>query len=391
MELKGIGLEIPDARRYLETLLHTVQTVPFYPAALRKIVVEALARSRPDEARVGRDTMRVLGFMDHELIATLDREWQDYDNNEADRLFEYASSRQLFSSIESVALWGAGPCRLADYLASLPFIDRILCSDLSWPALHFGRALIEGNYAELPELLLEPRVFYHVEPQSRQLVRTTRESRFKSPLTPPDRRQCIRYAVRDAFAAWDEPDAADLIVIPYLLDVFRGARCTSLLLRICQRVRAGQQILILATCVAEGRAGPGRDPGVIVDTLQRCGFKVEFLDLTFLPYSFSYYSYGQMRTDWNTLVVRAEKLAGRGADIAIARSERGTALRVNQPDKADPLGSANLDLILERLQTAESYDSMAAALLPQMGATAFDEAIGELLARGLIELRIAAG
>ena len=388
MELNGIGLEIPDAARYLEALSRAVQTVPFYPAALRKTVVEALGRPLPTETRNKPDAMRVLGFVDHELIATLDREWQDYDDNEADRLFEYASSRRLFASIKSVALYGAGPCRLADYLASLPSMEHVLCSDLSWPALYFGKALIEANYAELPALLTDPRVFYHAEQQSTRLVRTTKESRFKSPLTPPDRRQCIRYAVRDAFAAWDEATVADLIVVPYLLDVFRGTQCISLLLRICQHIRAGQQIVILVTCVAEGRAGPGRDPGLIVDTLQRCGFKVQFVDLTFLPYSFSYYSYGQMHTDWNTLVVRAERLPDRGADIAVISSERWNTFRANRPDKANPLGSANLELILGRLQRAENYQSMAAALIPQMGAMEFENAIGELLTRGLIDLSV---
>jgi len=231
-------------------------------------------------------------------------------------------------------------------------------------------------------------VFYHVEPHSTRLIRTTKESRFKAPLTPPDRRQCIHYTVRDAFAAVDEPIAADLIVVPYLLDIFRGAQCISLLLRICQRIRAGQQIVILVTCVAEGKAGPGRDPELIMDVLHRCGFKVRFLDLLFLPYSFSYYSYGRMHTDWNTLVVRAERLVERGADIFIARSDRRDALQANQPHKANALGSANLDLILSRLRSAESYSSMAAALTPQMGAREFENAIGELLSRGLIHLRV---
>jgi hypothetical protein len=192
--------------------------------------------------------------------------------------------------------------------------------------------------------------------------------------------------VRDAFAAWDEATVADLIAVPYLLDVFRGTQCISLLLRICQHIKAGQQIVILVTCVAEGRAGPGRDPGLIVDTLQRCGFKVQFVDLTFLPYSFSYYSYGQMHTDWNTLIVRAERLTDKGADIAVARSARWNEFRAKRPDKPNPLGSASLELILSRLQRAENYQAVAAALIPQMGAIQFENAMGELLGRGLIDL-----
>jgi hypothetical protein len=390
IELLGIDLEVPDATRYLEALSQAVQTTSFYPAALRKAVVEAHVRHLPAQTKTGKNATRAVGFVGHELIVTLDREWQDYANNEADRLFEYASSRGLFDSIKSVTLCGAGPCRLADYIASLPFIEKVLCSDLSWPALHFGRSLIEANYSELPALLTQSRAFYHVESQSTTLVRTTSESRFKPPLTPPDRRHCIRYAVRDAFAAWDEPIAADLIVVPYLLDVFRGAQCINLLLRICQHVRVGQQIVILVTCVAEGNAGPGRDPELILDVLRRCGFKINFLDLTFLPYSFSYYSYSQVHTDWNTLVVRAERLADRAADVDIARSDRWNAFRATHPDKITRIGFANLDLILSRLRSPENYRDMAAALIPQMGEREFEDAIGELLARGLVDLHISA-
>ncbi len=214
-----------------------------------------------------------------------------------------------------------------------------------------------------------------------------KDSRFKAPLTPYDRRQCIRYTVSDAFAALNEPIAADLIAVPYLLDNFRGVQCMSLLLRICQRVRAGQQIVILVTCIAEGRAGPGRDPALIMDVLRRCGFKIQFLELIFLPYSFSYYSYAQMHTDWNTLVVRAERLVERDIDIVIAKSDQRDASQANPPDKANPLESANRDLVLSRLGSRERYQAMAAALIPRMGAIEFENAIGELTSRGLIDLR----
>ncbi|MGE0259570.1 MAG: hypothetical protein AB7T18_12535 [Alphaproteobacteria bacterium] len=332
--------------------------------------------------------MRVLGFVDFELIAVLDQEWQDYPGNEADRLFEYAETRRLFSSVKSVFLWGAGACRLADYLGSLEFVDRVDCSDLSWPALNFGRAFIEARHAELPEPLTRHRVFYHAGENNTDLVRTTRPSRFKAPMTPPDRRQRIRYTVRDAFAPIDDPIAADLIVVPYLLDIFGGAQCISLLLRICQHIRAGQQIVILVTCTPEGRAGPGRDPGLIMDALQGCGFEFQFVDLVLLPYSFSYYSYGRKHTDWTTLVVRAERVRERDDGIVIARSERGDAFLANRANTANPRGPSNPELILERTRGAENYRSVAAALAPRMGLTEFENAVGELASRGLINLRI---
>jgi hypothetical protein len=388
IELNGIAIEVHNREYYLEVLSHAMETIPFYSPVLRKTVAEAVGHAPPADARIGLQAMmRVLGFIGHELIEVLDREWHDYDENEADRLFEFASSRQLFSSIKSVYLWGAGSCRLADYLASLESLDQVICSDLSWPALYFGRALIEANYAELPELLTKARIFYHVEPQSTQLIRTTKDSRFKAPLTPCDRRQCIQYSVRDAFAALNEPITADLIAVPYLLDNFAGAQCMTLLLRICQRVRAGQQIVILVTCIPERRAGSGRDPALIMDVLRRCGFKIQFLELVFLPYSFSYYSYARKHTDWNTLVVRAERLVERDIDIVIAKSDRRDAIQANQPDKANPLDSANRDLILSKLRSAENYQAMADALIPQMGAMEFENAIGELASRGSIDLR----
>jgi hypothetical protein len=386
IELDGIAIEVPHPRTYLEVLSHAIKTTPFYAPALRKTVADALPQSPRAELRIGPETvMRTLGFVGHELIAVLDREWHDYENNEADRMFEFLSSRRLFDSIKSIFVWGAGPCRLADYLASRESMEQVICSDLSWPALYFGRALIEGNYAQLPELLTKARVFYHVEPGSTQLVRTVKDSRFKAPLTPHDRRQSIRYSVRDAFAALDEEIAADLIAVPYLLDNFRGAQCITMLIRICQHVRAGQQIAILVTCVPEGRLGGGRDPALIMDVLRRCGFKVQFLELIFLPYSFVYYSYARMQTEWNTLVVRAERVDERDIDIVIAKSDRGGASQANEADKAD---SANLGLILSKLRKPESYQALAGALTPQMGAAEFENAIGELASRGLIDLRV---
>src|SRR3954454_6068557 len=136
VELSGIPLDIPDPRGYLEALSRAMKAIQFYSPALRRRVAEMLGRLPPGESRTGQETfMRVLGFVDYELITVLDQEWQDYNDNDADRLFEYASSRRLFSSVNSVFMWGAGACRLGDFLGSLELIDQVVCSDLSWPAL----------------------------------------------------------------------------------------------------------------------------------------------------------------------------------------------------------------------------------------------------------------
>jgi hypothetical protein len=308
VEFKGIPIETKDPRRYLQVLLYAMNTVPLYEPALRKALAESLGNASLMEDKIGLDAvMREVGFVGHELVAVTDREWHDYENNEANRFFDYASSHELFSFVNSVFIWGAGPCRLADYLASLSGMDEVTCSDISWAALYFGRAFIEARYSELPELLTRERAFYHVEPRSMQLVRTTKPSRFKPPLTPSDRRHRVRYCVRNAAADSEEPITADLIAVPYLLDVFRGDQCMSILRRIGRRMRVGQKIVVLVTCVPDGRAGAGRDPSLILDVLRGLGFEIQFLDLTMMPYSFSYHSYTRVLTNWNTLVVRAEK------------------------------------------------------------------------------------
>lgn len=387
IELSGIALEVDDPRFYLEVLSRAVKGISFYSPALRQTIAEALVHQPATVRQIDQAAiMRLLGFVNHELIAVLDREWQDYDGNEADRFFAFAASRQLFSGARSAFLWGAGACRLADYLGSLASIEQVTCSDISWPALYFGKALIDANYAALPELLTRARIFYHVEPKSTELVKMTKASRFKPPLTPPDRRRNIRYAVRDAFAAVDEPIGAELIVVPYLLDTFRADHCLTLLLRICQRIRVGQQIVVVVTCVPETRAGKGRDPEMILNALLKCGFKPQFLELLFLPYSFSYYSHAQMHTNWNTLVVRAERVAERDSEIVITRSRRRDPSHESHPDGANSSAAANRELVLNKLGRAETYEAMAAALTPRIGAMEFDIAVGELASRERIHL-----
>jgi hypothetical protein len=125
-----------------------------------------------------------------------------------------------------------------------------------------------------------------------------------------------------------------------------------------------------------------------MDVLGRCGFEIQFLDVTFLPYSFSYYSYAQVHTDWTTLVVRAKKMTDRDAAMVITKSGRFDELQASRPDKSNPLRPSHLDLILTRPRSAENYQAMAAALVPEIGAFEFESAIGELVSRGLIDLRV---
>lgn len=386
-ELAGIAIQTPSPIQYLQVLSQTLKTIPFYSTALRNLVTETVINPFPAETRIDHEIVsRVLGFVGHELITVLDREWHDYEGNEADYFFEYASSRRLFASAKSVFIWGAGSCRLADYLASHDFIDEVFCADLSWPALYFGRSMIGARYTDLPGLLTADRTFYHVDPQTNQLSKTSRSVRFKAPMTPAERSHIIRFAVRDAFAALSEPITAELIALPYVLDNFRGDQCLSFLIRICQQIRAGQQIVLIVTCMAEGRTGPGRDPALIINTLRSCGFKIQYLDLVFLPYSFSFYSYTQSHSDWCTLVLRAERVIERSADIVIERCKRTDPFCVGHADNAIPFDSVYCDLLLSKVQSARPYQALASEMVPQLGAIAFECAVGELASRGLIKL-----
>ena len=66
-----------------------------------------------------------------------------------------------------------------------------------------------------------------------------------------------------------------------------------------------QTLILMMTCMTGGPREDSRDPARVLETLDRCGFRIEYADLVSLPYSFTRYDYGYNRTTWNTLVARA--------------------------------------------------------------------------------------
>ena len=114
----------------------------------------------------------------------------------------------------------------------------------------------------------------------------------------------MQYVVRNAFYR-SAPVTSDVIYIPFLLDEFSGTHGITMLVRICQQMKAGQTLILIMTCMTGGPREDSRDPARVLETLDRCGFRIEYADLVSLPYSFTRYDYGYNRTMWNTLIVRA--------------------------------------------------------------------------------------
>ena len=65
---------------------------------------------------------------------------------------------------------------------------------------------------------------------------------------------------------------------------------------------------MLTTCAESTSALSGRDPQVVLDTIERGGFAVTAVDFVKLPYSFGLHGYSYHRTTWNTFVVAARKV-----------------------------------------------------------------------------------
>ena len=117
----------------------------------------------------------------------------------------------------------------------------------------------------------------------------------------------IKQKISNAFYR-SAPITSDVIYIPFLLDEFSGTHGITMLIRICQQTKAGQTLILMMTCMTGGPREDSRDPARVLETLDRCGFRIEYADLVSLPYSFTRYDYGYNRTTWNTLVARARKV-----------------------------------------------------------------------------------
>jgi hypothetical protein len=394
--LNGITLEIPDAVEYLSVLDYALRLQ--YPGilAVRTEIERLLGATPPAGTAIDRrEVQRVIGYSGEMIASLIDREWFDAEDNECDELFEYLTARQLVGTIRSAFIWGAGPCRLGDYLAAAPSRPSVVCSDLSWPMLYFGRALIDQQIALLPELSLRDRPYYVRDDVTGMLAARRHAGRFKRPLCqhPPQ----IRYTVRDVYCT-AVPIVSELVCVPFLLDTVHGARMTTMIVRLCQQSAPGQTLLILVTCSLGRYADEGRDPAAIIEALQQCGCQIEFVDLVRLPYSFTYHSFASQRTVRNTLVVRARRVRDIDPErIALVSNVRlGRAAIHEDPSRdgcvvshngADVTVSRDEAVVLRHCQRAAHYHEILGQVASQLDVHRVDTiVIGSLAAKGLIEL-----
>lgn len=308
LSLDGISINSPYPLYYLEALgfgiVRSFSGEPQLVELLKKI--EALLSHGFDapyplfqkvhSARLG----SLIGWSGAEVLGPLiDREWLVMEDGELEPLLRRLDASPALASSSRILICGAGVCRLGAHLASLDQVEAVCCTDLSYLGLYFGRLLVQGEGYRLPFCFRSPRVVLVVDSRAKALRSREWECRFHS--TPEIAREKLRYEVADAFGL-RPPLEVDLVVIPYLLDIFAGSRMVTALIRICEKLSIGQKLLLVVT------ASPRRDPRLVVGTLERCGFEISALDLRELPYSLSKRGIGFVRTFYDTLMLEAVKM-----------------------------------------------------------------------------------
>jgi len=389
--LDGIPLDVQDPEHYLRVLGPVVQ---HHHAEILSHVedLDRLCQSLP----VGADppdrdaAAAAIGWSGGLVVALIDREWSASNHNEFEILAGYLTSRGLIGAASSVLVYGAGTCRLGDYLNSLDTRRTVVCTDLSWLVLYYGRALNERKLDRLPSASRAERTYYAVRTDGGLRLEAQRGPHsFRPPLCGDSSR--IRYVVSNAFARYTG-STCDLVVLPYVLDCQRGPGMRTMLIRILQHLEVGQDVLLIMSCAKSSHSSGGRDPKVVVDTLEASGFAVTYLDITDFPYSFSMYGYGQAQTRPTTLVLRATSLAkSDAAQIFLSAKLDGESpapsLRREGKHTIDKVAVTDLErLVLEACQTRVSYAHAFARCAKAMDETAFDSAIGNLSSQHLIDM-----
>jgi hypothetical protein len=386
--LEGIVLDIDHQALYLKSLSHVLSQQLPQMTSTRATIETLLSASLSPSLLVDHIMLtKVLPYTIGVAVALIDREWFESEDNEFAILTKYIESHRLIGSVKSVFIWGAGTCRLGDYLAALDTVQSVICADISWLILYFGKALIERRIDLLPRLSRADRVYYEVNPHSQTLIRTTKSSSFM----PPFHRETgkLEYLVRDAFYS-DSMITADLICLPFLLDHFEGPRLTTLLIRICQHLHVGQQLLILVSC-APGR----RNPTDVLTVLKELGFSIDILDLVEMPYTASYYDFAHFRNVFNTLVVRATRTHDpaptfvaiprvKGDFICGAPSE-GT-VKVRRQNGVEITLSERSAAILSTCYNNPGYQQLQGSAKSSFELIGFNHAVGELTSNELIDL-----
>ena len=172
--LDGIPLDVADPELYLRVLGPIVQhhhaEILSHGGDLDDLRqwVPAETAAPPDRQAAS----AVIGWSGPLVLELIDREWSASNRNEFDMLAGYLTSRGLIGDARSVLVYGAGTCRLGDYLNSLDSSRSVFCTDLSWLMLYYGRALNEHRLDRLPPASRADRTYYAVHanggPRSRR-------------------------------------------------------------------------------------------------------------------------------------------------------------------------------------------------------------------------------
>jgi len=331
------------------------------------------------------------------LISIADREWIDSEYNEFSKLASYLDSTPLFSSTDTVYICGAGVCRMGDYISSLENIKSVYCTDLSWLALYLGRMFIRQEYHKLPALFRLDRLFYDVVSGANEVSARMLPPKFRP--SGSSARNKIRYGVKDAFAMIN-PAPAKVICVPYLLDLFMGEQLRTLLIRICQWLEIGQELVIITTLLF--RPAEERNPQDIVQVMKACGFEVDYLDITQLPYSFSYDNYGVRKEIWNTLILKAVKRKqtplsnlilltdANGLGRIDAGASFGDDVQITWQGNKMSLRS-NYFQVFQKCLACTDYSALREMFIGRMSTEEFECAVGALASQSLLNLRAKPG
>jgi len=318
----GIGIRVPSPEIYLEALRWTI--LRHYPddpelAAVRSHIDEFLG-PQPEPPDLGSENPglhRILGWNSPRVVGgLLDREWLTGESNELEPLMRVLDQQACLGRASRIRICGAGTCRLGQHLAELRHVDSVRCTDLSFLCLHVGKALIEGRRESLPAEFLGERLHYRIDRDDRRLVAEHRRAVFHAvePSTAGTARWT--YEVADTFAP-TQPMDGDLVLVPYVLDLFFGQGLVTGLIRLAGRLKVGQELLVVVSLKQ------GRDPSLVVDTLRRCGLRILDLRLESLPYSLSRAGYAFVRKIYRTLVVEARKVADTDRRAILLRWQSG--------------------------------------------------------------------
>ncbi|MEE9384071.1 MAG: hypothetical protein V3V08_11730 [Nannocystaceae bacterium] len=303
----GIPIYSAYPNHYLEFLAHLVQDqfgdrsverlqselaeqVGYRPGAL-----DPEERSKVEFAGM----LAIAGWFHHPRLEQLiHREWLTTGTNEFDAQLALLARLPFLHTSRTIDIAGAGVCRLASYLAMSTSAEHIRCTDLSLVALYFGRLLMEGRGDALPGRLRKPRILLEFGPDGR--LEASAGHRVYHRHAGGDAR--ISYAATDLYHAASASDA-HLLCLFYVLDA--PSRFDTMLIRVCQRLKRGQRILLL-TAISDH----ARDPRAIMETLACERMEVDRATFERLPYSLSRCDFAHETTTSNVLVVEATRTAG---------------------------------------------------------------------------------